>query len=102
MIAALALVEGAAILAVSCAAVFGWSRAHVAAGISEWQALAVVVTVTLGTLVALYYADAYELHIVPSPARFLARLPRCLAVAAGPVRVKFLWGPNMAQAAAVG
>ena len=83
MIATLALLDGCAILAALCAATFGWHRPLTGDWVADSRALALLLTLTLGTLIALYYADAYDLRVVPGAGRsspgYLAvsPLPRC-------------------------
>ena len=82
MIATLALLDGCAILAALCAATFGWHRPLTGDWAADSRALALLLTLTLGTLTALYYADAYDLRAVPGagavrrPAAPLCRLCR--------------------------
>jgi len=101
MIATLALLDGCAILVALCAATFGWHRPLTGDWAADSRALALLLTLTLGTLIALYYADAYDLQAVPGPGPFIARLPRCVAFAAVPLGAAYVFAPNAVAPAAM-
>ena len=101
MIATLALLDGCAILAALCAATFGWHRPFTGDWVADSRALALLLTLTLGTLIALYYADAYDLRVVPGAGPFVARLPRCVAFALVPLGAAYVFFPNAVALAAM-
>ena len=101
MIAALAALEGSAIFAALSVAMASWSRPPVGVLAAEWHVLALALALAGGTLVALYYADAYVLHAVPGPGRLFTRLPRCLGFAAIPLGALYLWFPEAAAPSAL-
>jgi len=101
MIATLALLDGCAILFALCAATFGWHRPLTGDWAADSRALALLLTLTLGTLTALYYADAYDLRAVPGVGPFVARLPRCIAFAAVPLGGAYVCFPNAVARAAM-
>ncbi len=101
MMAALAATEGSAILVALCAAMLGWPGKHWPDGLPEWRAIAWSVGLAASTLVALYYADAYDLEIVSGSGRLAARMPRLAALAAPPLGLAALWFPETAATAAV-
>ena len=68
---------------------------------ADSRALALLLTLTLGTLIALYYADAYDLREVPGAGPFIARLPRCVAFAAVPLGAAYVFFPNAVAPAAL-
>ena len=101
MIASLALLDGCAIFAALCAATFGWHRPLTGDWVADSRALALLLSLTLGTLVALYYADTYDLRAVPGAGPLIARLPRCVAFAAIPLGAAYLCVPNAIVPAAI-
>jgi exopolysaccharide biosynthesis polyprenyl glycosylphosphotransferase len=102
MIPALAVLEASAIFAALSMATFGWHRPFSGNWVGEGRALVPLVALTVGALTALYYAGAYDLHAVPGSGRLAARLPRCLALAAVPVAVVYLFAPVVTAPAALG
>jgi exopolysaccharide biosynthesis polyprenyl glycosylphosphotransferase len=101
MIAVLALLDGSAILAALCAATFGWHRPLAGDWAADVRALALLLGLTLGTLAALYYADAYDLGAVPGAGRLAAQLPRCFAFAAMPLGAVYVCVPDAVAPAAM-
>jgi exopolysaccharide biosynthesis polyprenyl glycosylphosphotransferase len=101
MIATLVLLDGCAIFAALCAATFGWHRPLTGDWAADSRALALLLALTLGTLTALYYADAYDLRVVPRAGPLVARLPRCVAFAAMPLGAAYLCFPNAVAPAAI-
>jgi exopolysaccharide biosynthesis polyprenyl glycosylphosphotransferase len=101
MIATLALLDGCAIFAALCAATFGWHRPLTGDWAADTRVLTLLLTLTLGTLIALYYADAYDLRAVPGTGPFVARLPRCVAFAAMPLGAAYVFFPNAVAPAAM-
>jgi exopolysaccharide biosynthesis polyprenyl glycosylphosphotransferase len=101
MIATLALLDGCAIFTALCAATFGWHRPLTGDWVADSRALALLLALTLGTLTALYYADAYDLRVVPGAGPLIARLPRCVAFAAMPLGAAYLCFPSAVAPAAI-
>jgi exopolysaccharide biosynthesis polyprenyl glycosylphosphotransferase len=81
MIAALAVLEAGTIFAAISAALFVLEGAAAPGWTGVASLLGVAATLTLNALTALYYGDCYELRVVPSLGRFMARLPRCVVLA---------------------
>ena len=83
MMLILAFLEGSAIVLVLSTATFAWHRPVP----EDWThgVVAPAVLLGLGTLAALYYADAYDWRVAPNLRRFAARLPRGLALRALPL-----------------
>ena len=95
MISALAVVEGGAIFGALCTALLGW---HHEPG-DERRAVVVALGLAAATLVALYYAGAYDLRAVPG--RLGSRLLRALLFAALPLGVISLFVPGVVLTLAV-
>ncbi len=102
MMPALALLEGSAIFAALSLMTFGWHRPLTGDWVGDGRALVPLLVLSLGTIAALYYADAYDLHAVPGPGRLAARLPRCLAFALVPLGAVYLIAADVGAHAALG
>jgi exopolysaccharide biosynthesis polyprenyl glycosylphosphotransferase len=92
MIAALALVEGGAIFGVLCAALIGW---HHEAG-EEWRAVLLALGLAAATLVALYYAGAYDARAVTGDGPLARLLFRGMLFAGLPLAVVSVFAPEFA------
>src|SRR6185295_15480865 len=101
MIAALVLLDGSAILVALCAATFGWHRPLMGDWAADSRTLALLLTLTLGTLTALYYADTYDLRAVPGVGPLVTRLPRCVVFAGMPLGAAYLCFPGTVAPAAM-
>jgi exopolysaccharide biosynthesis polyprenyl glycosylphosphotransferase len=80
MVLTLAIFEGGTLLAALGALMLSWPPTPNGHG-DLAHMLCAAATLVVCALVSLYYADAYNLRVVPSVGRFAARLPRCLALA---------------------
>jgi exopolysaccharide biosynthesis polyprenyl glycosylphosphotransferase len=101
MIAVLALLDGSAIFAALCAVTFGWHRPLAGDWAADSRVLGLLLALTLGTLAALYYADAYDLRTAPGPVRLAAQLPRAFAFVAMLLGVAYIWRPDAVVSAAI-
>src|SRR5687767_9490292 len=101
MIAVLALLDGSAIFAALCAVTFGWHRPLAGDWAADSRVLGLLLALTLGTLAALYYADAYDLRTAPGPVRLAAQLPRAFAFVAMLLGVAYIWRPGAVVSAAI-
>jgi exopolysaccharide biosynthesis polyprenyl glycosylphosphotransferase len=94
MMAVLALVEVSAIFTALCAVIFVWYRPALHGSLEIATALGVVAALALNVVSSLYYTDCYERRVVPGLRRFLARLPRCVAVAVLPLAAWHVLNPD--------
>jgi exopolysaccharide biosynthesis polyprenyl glycosylphosphotransferase len=78
----LALLEGSVIFAALAIVLVGTGRALPGFGLLASDAFVLAGGLALAAVAALYYADCYEFRVVSGVRRFVARLPRCLALAA--------------------
>src|SRR5262245_37183098 len=92
MMLLLALVDGVTVVLALTSATFAWH--HPVA--EDWSHGVVppVLLLGLGTLGALYYADAYDWRIASNLSRFAARLPRCLALGSVPLILVYTLFPD--------
>jgi len=98
MITTLALVEGSAIFCALCAALLGW---HHEPGEVQ-RAVILSLGLAMTTLIAFYYAGAYDLRAAPGAGRLTGRLFRGLLFAALPLGVVSVFMPDVAPTLAVG
>ncbi|HEV8441358.1 MAG TPA: sugar transferase [Methylomirabilota bacterium] len=85
MMMIVAVCESSVVFGALCALMLGWHRPPIHGWSDTAAALGVAGAFTLNAISALYYADCYELRVVPNLGRFVSRLPRSIALALVPL-----------------
>jgi exopolysaccharide biosynthesis polyprenyl glycosylphosphotransferase len=91
----LAAVEGLAMFAALCLVNLGLPLPAFSQGFTQTATvLGLSAALAVDALVALYYADCYELRVVPNLGRFLTRLPRAMVLLSGPLAAAYVLYPD--------